>query len=120
MPSQLQINHIADFDVHHSEEALVPLLEFALVEDLDCNHGGVLDSTRKGQKGELRTLQIDSDRKSKTRNSHIKTFVPVGVEGLLHDTSGVRLLGIDGDDGEGVREAEDLPFREAIGGDDWV
>ena len=51
-------------------------------------------------------------------HAHVKALVPVGVEGLLHDTSGVRLLGIDGDDGEGVREAEDLPFREAIGGDD--
>ena len=108
MATQLKVNHIRDTDVDHTQEALVPFLELALVEDLDCNHGGVLDSTRKRQKGELRTLQIDGDRKSKTRNSHIKTFVPVGVEGLLHDAGRMSLLGIDSNDSERIGKTEDL------------
>ena len=45
MSSQLQVNHIADFDVDDAKEALVPFLEFALVEDLDGNHRTVLDGT---------------------------------------------------------------------------
>ena len=53
-------------------------------------------------------------------DSHVEALIPVRVQCLLDDTCSVGLLRIDGDDGEGVREAEDLPFREAIGGDDWV
>ena len=56
MTTKLEVDDIADFDVDDAEETLIALLELALVEDLDCNHGGVLDSTRKGQKGTLRTL----------------------------------------------------------------
>ena len=53
------------------------------------------------------------------KNSHVEALVPVRVEGLLHDTGCVRLLGIDGDDSEGVRETEDLALRKTIGSDDW-
>ena len=38
MPSEFQVEHVADPDVDYTEEALVPLLELALVEDLDCDH----------------------------------------------------------------------------------
>jgi len=35
MTSQLQVEHIANFDIHHSQEALILSLELALVEDLN-------------------------------------------------------------------------------------
>ena len=35
MTAQLKIEHIADADVHHSQETLIPSLELALVENLD-------------------------------------------------------------------------------------
>ena len=52
MSSQLQVNHIADFDVDDAKEALVPFLEFALVEDLDGNHRTVLDGTGRRDRRE--------------------------------------------------------------------
>lgn len=45
MTTELQVNDIADFDVHHSEETLIPFLELALVEDLDCDDRIVLHGT---------------------------------------------------------------------------
>ena len=48
MPTELQIQDIADTDIDDSEEALVPSLELALVEDLHGDDGGVLDGSFGG------------------------------------------------------------------------
>lgn len=45
MSTQLQVDYIANFHVDHTKESLIPLLELALVEDLDGNYRVVLDST---------------------------------------------------------------------------
>ena len=49
MPTELQIQNIADTNIDDSEEALVPSLELALVEDLHRNDGvllyGAVDSS---------------------------------------------------------------------------
>lgn len=73
------------------------------------------------------------------RDVHVKALVPVGVQRLLDDARGARLLAVDCGHGEGVREAcgacvsgasagaragqvrtEDIALVEAIGGDDCV
>ena len=61
-----------------------------------------------------------TEREERGRSVHVEGLVPVGIEGLLHDTGRVCLLCIDCDDGEGIREAEDLALGEAIGSDDCV
>ena len=43
MTPEIQVEHIADANIHHTEEALVPLLELALVEYLHSDDRGVLD-----------------------------------------------------------------------------
>jgi hypothetical protein len=45
MTVQSKVQNIADFDVDNAEEALIPPLELALIEYLDCDDGGVLDGT---------------------------------------------------------------------------
>ena len=71
------------------------------------------------------------------RDVHVETLVPVGVQRLLDDARGARLLAIDRGHGEGIREAcracvsavsvlgtqgqvrtEDIALVEAIGGND--
>jgi len=52
-------------------------------------------------------------------NVHVKALVPVRVQSLFHDAGGVCLLGVNCDDGERIRQTEDVPFGEAICGYDW-
>lgn len=111
MTTQLQVNDIANFDVHHSKETLIPLLELALVKDLDCDDRVVLDST--GTQSAL--AQVEG-----AMHAHVEALVPVRVKRLLHDARGVGLLCIDGDNSEWVRETEDLALGQAIGGNDWA
>lgn len=48
---------------------------------------------------------------------HIKTLIPVRIQRLLNHAGGVRLFCIDGNDGEGVREAKHITLGETIGSD---
>lgn len=50
-------------------------------------------------------------------SSHIKTLIPVRIQRLLNHAGGVRLFCIDGNDSEGVREAEHITLGETIGSD---
>jgi len=43
MTAQFQINNVCDSDVHNAEKALITLLEFALVENLNGDNGRLLD-----------------------------------------------------------------------------
>lgn len=45
MPAELQIEDVANADIHDTEETLVALLEFALVKDLDGNDRRFLNHT---------------------------------------------------------------------------
>ena len=57
VPAQLQVNDIVHFNVDDSKEALVPLLELALVEDLDGNHRGILDRAGKESDKTVRDIE---------------------------------------------------------------
>lgn len=48
MASELQVDDIADFNVDDTQETLIPLLELALVENLDSNHGALLHRAMDG------------------------------------------------------------------------
>lgn len=50
MATQLEVNHIRDTNVDHTQEALVPFLELALVEDLDGNDRGIFHEAGMGQR----------------------------------------------------------------------
>lgn len=50
LAAQLQIDHICDTDVNDAQEALVPLLELLLVEDLHRNDRGVGDGSVQGRR----------------------------------------------------------------------
>jgi hypothetical protein len=41
MTAQFQIKHIANTDINNPEEALVPSLELALIEDLNSDDRGI-------------------------------------------------------------------------------
>jgi len=43
MTAQLQVKNVADTNIDHTEEPLVPSLKLALVEYLDGDHGRVFD-----------------------------------------------------------------------------
>lgn len=45
MTTELQVEVVTDANVNYPEEALVPLLELPLVEDLDSNDRRFLDRT---------------------------------------------------------------------------
>ena len=62
VPSEFQVEHVADPDVDYTEEALVPLLELALVEDLDGNDRGIFHEAGMGQRLDTQTPE---------RNTHI-------------------------------------------------
>jgi len=40
-----------------------------------------------------------------TFHLHLKTLVPVGIQGLLHNSRGVSLIAIDCYDGKGIGQA---------------
>lgn len=45
MSAQFQVDDICDSNVHDAEKALITLLEFALVENLNGDDGGLFDVT---------------------------------------------------------------------------
>ena len=49
---------------------------------------------------------------------HIETLVPRGREGTLDCVCGIRLVTVDGNDGKGVGETEDLALDEGVGCED--
>lgn len=93
LSAKLEIKHIGDTNVDNPEKALVALLEFLLIKDLDSNNGRIGD--------------ID-----------IKAVVPVRVQGLLDDRGGVRLLSVHSDNCERVREAKNIALCQAISSND--
>ena len=45
MTAKLEVDHICDTDVDHTQKPLIPFLELALVEDLHRNDGVLLHGT---------------------------------------------------------------------------
>ena len=43
VPTQFKVENVADSDIDNSKETLVTSLEFALIEYLDSDDGGILD-----------------------------------------------------------------------------
>jgi hypothetical protein len=73
MAAKLKIENIANTNIDHSEEALIPPFELALVKYLYRNNGRVLDST-KG-----RFVNKPRDVSCNNIGLHIKALVPVRV-----------------------------------------
>ena len=129
-------------DIDDAEEALVLLLELLLVKDLDCEHALFVDPPAlyiSIYPGLYCTALYDTalHGTGAWADVHVETLVPVGVQRLLDDARGARLLAIDRGHGEGIREAcsacvsvvsvwtirvrtEDIALVEAIGGNNWA
>ena len=106
MTAELQVQYIADTDVHNAEETLIALLELTLVEYLHSDNGGILDSARGPSEKHIQTRICDA---------HVEALVPVRVQRLLNHTGRVGLLRIYRDDREGVWQSKDLTLGQAIG-----
>ena len=45
MTAKNQVENVGHLDIHDAQEALISSLELALVEDLNCDDGRVLDGS---------------------------------------------------------------------------
>lgn len=82
---------------------MVTFLEFALVENLNGDNGGVLDVAGI----EEREVMMGMNGLEGTwKGLHIEAFIPIGIQGLSDDTGGVGLLCIHCDNGERVWETK--------------
>ena len=70
MSAELKIQHIADTNVDDAKESLVPLLEFALVEDLNGDNRVVLHGA---------DVPSEHRRNVREQDAHVETLIPVGV-----------------------------------------
>jgi hypothetical protein len=93
----VQVDDRAYADIDNSEEALVLLLELLLVEDLHREDALFVDLPA--------LLSAWSGVYSVEYDVHVEALVPVGVQRLLDDARGARLLAIDRGHGEGIGEA---------------
>jgi hypothetical protein len=84
-------------DVDDAEEALVLLLELLLVKDLNGEDTLLVDAPSSGS---AVVVHVRAGH-----DVHVEALVPVGVQRLLNDARGARLLAIDRGHGEGIREA---------------
>jgi hypothetical protein len=83
-----------------------------LVEYLDYDSG-------RRSNGAANTFNTNSDETAQ-RNSHIKVLIPSRAQTPSHRAGGICLIGVDGDDGEWVRETEELSLHKRVGGKDWA
>ena len=60
MAAKLEVDHICDTDVDHTQKTLIPFLELALVEDLDGNDGGIFHETETGQQPDTQTQKCQT------------------------------------------------------------
>lgn len=107
--SHLQIDDIGDTNVDNAQEALIPLLELALVEDLYRNDGRVFHGSAKTVRRELNRC---------LGSLHVKALIPVRIQSLLDHACSMCLLSIHSDDRKRVRQAENFTLRQAIGSND--
>lgn len=112
MAAQIQVEHFSHSDVHDAKESLIPSLELALVEYLDRYDGRILDGSAEIRRRQsVSPVQNTLGRKGEARrhaHEHVKVLIPVGVESAFDDTGRMGLLGVDGDDSEWIRKAEDV------------
>ena len=93
--SSVEVNHVANADVDHSQEALILLLEFLLVKDLD------------GEDAVFRRFPANASEIGATLSewiAHVKNLIPVGVQGLLDHRCCSGLFSANGRYSEGIRE----------------
>lgn len=64
-------------------------------------------------------MSREREERKQREYSQVKGLVPVGVEGALDCGGGLCAFAIDGDDGKGIGDTEDITLRETVGGDDW-
>jgi hypothetical protein len=96
--ARVQVDYRPYADVYDAEEALVLLLELLLVKDLYREDALFVDLPDGG------VSIARAWRRLSRHDVHVEALVPVGVQRLLDDARGARLLAIDRGHGEGVRE----------------
>jgi len=94
--TDLQVYHTPDTDVDDTEKPLVLFLELLLVKDLNCQYTFITGSP----------VQLSALCRATIPDSyaHVEAFIPIRIQCLLDDSSGLGLLSVEGSDREGVRE----------------
>ena len=98
--ASVKIYYRPDADVDDTQEALVLLLELLLVKYLNRQDAFFVHSP-------IPCVSVERKRRRvwlwwRACNVHVEALVPIGVQRLLDDARGARLLAIDGGYGEGV------------------
>jgi hypothetical protein len=90
----IKIEHCADLYVDDTKEALILLLELLLIEDLDSNDASVGDLSIGIQirKGEYIYILLSL---SSLSDIQVEAFIPIRVQGFLHNSGCMRLFTID-------------------------
>ena len=99
--SSVKVNDAPYAHVDDAQKALVLLLELLLVKDLYRQHAVFRDAPAM-------TLALPARLVVWNRigdDAHVEALVPVGVQRLLDNARGARLLAIDRGHGEGIGEA---------------
>lgn len=91
---------------------MIPPLELALVKDLHGDDRRVFHDTDNIDKQDSTSMSV--------RYIHVEILIPVGVESLFNDASRVRLLCIDSDHRERIRQSKDITLGEAVGRDNCI
>lgn len=94
-----ELDNVADPHVDHPQEALVLLLELLLVKYLDCQYAVLIHSAV------VALARIRAAINHAGAVAQIKALVPVWTEGALGDDGSLRLLAVNGSNGERVRKA---------------
>lgn len=96
--AHIQVDDATDSNIDHAEKPLILLLELLLIEDLNGQNGvfvGFPVWTSVWARVDGRAWD----------NAHIKALIPVWVQGLLDDASGMGLFSVDRSNSERIREA---------------
>ena len=95
--ANIELYDRGDFHVDHPQEALVFLLEFLLVKDLNREDIFFFDLP-------ARNLATIHQQRYKPSDAQVEAFIPVWVQGLLYYSCSLRLLPIDRRNRERIRK----------------
>jgi hypothetical protein len=97
IPARVEVYYRPYADIDDAQEALVLLLELLLVKDLNREDAFFVHSPVS-----CVSVMRTCARRGLRGSVHVEALVPVGIQRLLDDARGARLLAIDCGYGEGV------------------
>jgi hypothetical protein len=80
---------IGYLNIDDTQETLVSSFELALIKDLHCDDGRILD---RAERLTIEKLEQRTGRVQEQDDGHIKAFIPIGIEGFLDHACCVSLF----------------------------